>query len=216
MCCLRARLQPCRNPKPVKPPKLLKTPYLKQTKRNKKLQKLASSQTQLSIIKVGIKKKVLAHKAKNRKHRGDPSSARFLRLRWDASRTCHPERSKGPASCFPQHKIPKSRLNPCISRLYAKKGGGGGVPTERSGITSVRSPGLVRRVTNLLQRAINTPRLPRDTDLSAMMDQLMRKLDPTVFRNHLLQVFFHLHRVALFGQFQPLRKTQNMRVDDNA
>ena len=36
-----------------------------------------------------------------------------------------------------------------------------------------------------------------------MMDQLMRKLDPVIPRNHLLQILLNLHRIILLGQLQP-------------
>src|SRR3984885_5479680 len=78
----------------------------------------------------------------------------------------------------------------------------------------MRTPGLIGRVAELLQRAIHTPRIPRNTNLPPMMNQLMGKSDPPVLRNDLHQILLDLLRSRLFGQLQPSRQPHHMRIDN--
>jgi hypothetical protein len=83
----------------------------------------------------------------------------------------------------------------------------------------MRSPGLIRRITKLLQSTVHTLRLPGHTNLPPMMNQLMRKRDPPVLRNDLHQIPLHLLRRSRPrsspSQLQPPRQAHHMRVDNN-
>ncbi len=80
----------------------------------------------------------------------------------------------------------------------------------------MRTPRLIRRVTKRLQSAVHTPRLPGHADLPAMMNQLMREIDPPVLRDNPHQIPLHLFRSRLPGQFQSPRDTHNMRINNNS
>ncbi len=77
----------------------------------------------------------------------------------------------------------------------------------------MRMPSLISGVAKRLQRAVHTPRLPRQTNLPAMVNQLMRKSDPPVLRNDLHQIPLHLLRRRLLRQLQPPRQPHHMRID---
>src|SRR5258705_5892650 len=82
-------------------------------------------------------------------------------------------------------------------------------------VALVRTPRLVRRITNLLQRAIHALWLPSHTDLPPMMNQLMRECDPTIRRNDLHQIPLHLLGTSLASQLQPPRQPHHVRIDDH-
>jgi hypothetical protein len=76
----------------------------------------------------------------------------------------------------------------------------------------MRSPRFIGRVAELLQCAVHTLRLPSHTNLPSMMNQLMRKCDPSVLRNDLHQIPLHLLRRSLLSQLQPPRQAHHMRI----
>ena len=69
----------------------------------------------------------------------------------------------------------------------------------------MRRPGLIGRVAELFQGAVYAARLTRNADLAAVIDQLMRKVDPTVLGDDLHQVLLDLLRRGLGSQLQALR-----------
>jgi hypothetical protein len=80
----------------------------------------------------------------------------------------------------------------------------------------MRGPGFIQRIAEFFQRAVHTSRLSGHTNLPAMMNNLVRKIDPPILRNDPHQVPFHLLRGGLLRQFQSSRNTQNMCINNNS
>src|ERR1700728_2000469 len=68
----------------------------------------------------------------------------------------------------------------------------------------VRRPGLVAGITLKLQRAVGASRFAGDANLSSVVNNLMRELNPLVLRQNLHEVLLYLYRVGCFGQLKSL------------
>lgn len=80
----------------------------------------------------------------------------------------------------------------------------------------MRSPGFIHSVAELLQRAIHTAGLAGDADLAAVVDEFMGKLDPVVFWNYFLEVFFYVDRVGGLCEFEAAGEPKYMCINNYA
>ena len=58
--------------------------------------------------------------------------------------------------------------------------------------------------------------LARNADLTTVMDQLMRELNPVVFGDDLLEILLDLDGFGVRREFEAARKPQHVCIDDNA
>ena len=80
----------------------------------------------------------------------------------------------------------------------------------------MRSPGFIHRVAELLQCAIHTAGLAGDADLAAVVDDFVGKLDPVIFWNYFLEVFFYVDRVGGLGEVEAAGEPKYMCVNNYA
>src|SRR5216684_7958732 len=103
-------------------------------------------------------------------------------------------------------------LPPCCSTSRAK---GKLSPNTAAGRASLREfplNRLILRIAKRFQVAIDATRIPCDAHPPPVPNQLVRKLNPFVFRNHPHQVFFDLSRIFVFRQVQPARQPNDMSI----
>jgi hypothetical protein len=77
-------------------------------------------------------------------------------------------------------------------------------------------PGFIHRVAQLFQRAINTAGLASDADLAAVVDEFVGELDPAVFWDDLLEVFFNVDGVGGLGEIEAAGESKYMCVNNYA
>jgi hypothetical protein len=80
----------------------------------------------------------------------------------------------------------------------------------------VGRPSFVHRVAELLKRAIHTTGLAGDADLAAVVDEFVRKLDPAVFGDYFLEVFFDVDGVRGLGELEAAGEPKYMCVNNYA
>lgn len=78
------------------------------------------------------------------------------------------------------------------------------------------TPRLVRSIAECFQRAVGTARFACDADFAAVMNELMRELDPVIAGDDLHQVLFDLFGIAGFREPKAVGKAQDVGVDDDA
>ena len=77
-------------------------------------------------------------------------------------------------------------------------------------------PSFIHRVAQLLQRAIHAAGLAGDADLAAVVDEFVGELDPAVFWNYFLKVFFYVDGVGGLGEIEPAGESKYMCVNNYA
>ncbi len=80
----------------------------------------------------------------------------------------------------------------------------------------MRTPGLIHSVAELLQCAIHTTGFAGDADLAAVVDEFVGKLDPVVFWDYFLEIFFYVDGVVGFGEFEAAGEPKYMCVNNYA
>src|SRR5712692_4595743 len=86
----------------------------------------------------------------------------------------------------------------------------------RAPVSCPSSNRFVFGVADLFQLAHHAFGLARLADSPPVPDQLMRKLDPPVFRDHLHQVQLNFLGVLVARQIQPVRQTLHVRIDHDS
>ncbi len=80
----------------------------------------------------------------------------------------------------------------------------------------MRAPRLVGGVTQFLEGAIETSWSSGDAHLSAMMNQFVGEVDPTILRNDLHQVTLNLLRCCLLCQLKTPREAHDVCINYDA
>src|SRR5579859_3337258 len=102
-----------------------------------------------------------------------------------------------------------------VKWLFILPFGRGSCPS-RKGISTERLDGLVLRIADPFQIAFDAAWFSRLANAPSMPDELMRKQNPAVLRNHFHKILLDFLRVGILRQVEPSGYALHMRIDHQA